>query len=157
MKRIITTIFALTITVVSFAQITVFTEAKDGIKIVPTKLTLTEGNFPIYISILRYNDTTILDIEAIPKNFGSYTENHEVKVGSYYDLTFGSSEFVFSGKSIAPEHLLDLVSNYGFKIKNNILTRRIPFQYWKDYNGIMEHFPPLPKYLTVSIEKVELK
>lgn len=141
---------------VSLGQNSTFIDAGKNIKIETTKLKDNDLGFPIYFAVLRYNDSTILDIEPIDKFFGSYIDNG-VKVGYYYQLEVKTMEFSFSGTKIKSDDLFDLVSNHKFNIDKNVLSRMVPLNYTEKHNGFSVSYEPLPKYLKVSVEKIRLK
>ncbi len=154
MKAICFSILCLVLIVTTYSQSRTIIK-QSSINIREGKLKIVkeaDGIVPIFVSVLWYNDTTMLDIVPIAKEFGSYTENNDVKVGSYYNFEFTSNEFNFMDKQIAPEHLLELVSEYGFSIKKGLLTRRIPFIIRQP-----DEKDAIPSYLSVTVEKVYLK
>lgn len=87
----------------------------------------------IYVSVLRYNDK-VLDICPIPR-------------GILGDWKFEKVEHHFNKGSISTEDALDLVSNYGWSIREEKISK------YFEYNYSDKGFP---KYLTKTIEAIKL-
>ena len=94
----------------------------------------TEGSgIVFYVSVLRYKGKT-LDICTIPRSYGSWE--------------FEKVSHEFQKKDITTEDALDLVSNYGWSISNDKISRNFTY----DYNS-----KGLPSFLTKTTEAIRVE
>lgn len=91
------------------------------------------GGIVFYVSVLRYKGKT-LDICTIPRSYGRWD--------------FEKVSHEFQKKDITTEDALDLVSNYGWNISNDEISKN--FQY--DYSS-----KGLPSFLTKTIEAIRVE
>ncbi|QNN42942.1 hypothetical protein [Pedobacter roseus] len=86
-----------------------------------------------YVSVLRYKDKT-LDVCPIPRG--------------YSDWSFEKVDHKFDKKLLSTEDALDLISNYGWRIYNDQISKDFSYS----YND--KGFPP---YLTKTIEAIKVE
>lgn len=86
-----------------------------------------------YVSVLRYKGKT-LDICTIPRSYGSWE--------------FEKVSHEFQKKDITTEDALDLVSNYGWSISNDKISRNFIY----DYNS-----KGFPSFLTKTTEAIRVE
>jgi hypothetical protein len=102
----------------------------------PSTLASDISGVTIYLAVLRYNDTSVVDICPLPRNSLTY----EFQTSSlYYKIPKGK---------IKPEHIAELVSRYGFDLQNDYLLKR-------EYLGVAK--PDFPNYLSLKLEALTLK
>lgn len=109
-----------------------------GIKVEPTTLISDTNGMTMLIAVLRYNDTTVVDICPIPKSILTY--DYETSTTSLY--------FKIPKDKIKSEDIIELVSKYRFELKDDYLLK-------SEYLGIGKI--ELPKYMTLKIEALTLK
>ncbi|MCS4304247.1 hypothetical protein [Chryseobacterium sp. BIGb0232] len=115
------------------------TKSINGDKIVKSTLTMIqdydenylEGNI-IYLSVLYYKEQ-VIDICPITKN--------------YSDWNFDDTYHSFNKNKLSSEDALDLISNYGWSIYNEKISKN--FRYYTDKKQ--------PQYLSKKIEAIKLK
>lgn len=93
-----------------------------------------DGNV-IYLSVLYYNDK-IIDICPISKNIID-------------NWAFDEVNHSFNKNSITPENALDLISNYGWRVNDEKISKS--FRYTSTYDE------GLPNYLVKKFEAIKLK
>lgn len=100
-----------------------------------SKIESTQQNLGIvfYVSVLRYNGKT-LDICPIPRG--------------YSDWSFEKVEHKFSKKQLTTEDALDLISNYGWRIYNDEISKDFSYSYGDK---------GFPKYLTKTTEAIRVE
>ncbi len=89
----------------------------------------------IYVSVLRYNGTTI-DICPITR-------------GIVGDWEFTKVQHRFNKVKISSDEALELISNYGWEAKKDEISKNYSYSSYNDKG--------LPKYLTKTIEAIKLK
>lgn len=127
-----------------------------------SSLRITETGFEIYICVLRYRDSVILDMAPLPRQSQYATVNNYRHVG--YD--FGKPVMMKIPKDkISKDDLLDLVSNYKFEASNGFLYKEFfpPAEQKKANNDHNFHLidphpgnPPYPSFLSFKVQKVSL-
>lgn len=110
----------------------------SGLKVTPTTLTADSNGVTIYVAVLRYNDSAVVDICPIPRSVLTYD----------YETSYTSLYFKIPKDRIKPEHIIELVSKYRFDLKDDFLTK-------SEYLGIGKI--ELPKYMNLKIEAITLK
>lgn len=75
---------------------------------------------PLYISVLRYKGK-IIDICPIPKSILSYD----------YDFSYGRVYHKISKQKMSSEHIVELISNYGFTLEGDDLKLSLPIRSYK--------------------------
>ena len=95
----------------------------------------TEDGNVIYLSVLYYNDK-VIDICPITKNIID-------------DWAFDEVNHSFNKNNLTPQDALDLVSNYGWRISKDKISRS--FRYSSPYDK------GFPNYLIKKIEMIKLK
>lgn len=86
-----------------------------------------------YVSVLRYKDKT-LDVYPIPRG--------------YSDWSFEKVEHKFDKKLLSTEDALDLISNYGWRIYNDQISKDFSYSY---------NDKGFPAYLTKTIEAIKVE
>jgi|GEM_PF-1206331 len=86
-----------------------------------------------YVSVLRYKDKT-LDVCPIPRG--------------YSDWSFEKVEHKFDKKLLSTEDALDLISNYGWRIYNDKISKDFSYSY---------NDKGFPSYLTKTIEAIKVE
>lgn len=86
-----------------------------------------------YVSVLRYKDKT-LDVCPIPRG--------------YSDWSFEKVEHKFDKKLLNTEDALDLISNYGWRIYNDEISKDFSYSY---------NDKGFPSYLTKTIEAIKVQ
>ncbi|WP_127129502.1 hypothetical protein [Pseudoflavitalea rhizosphaerae] len=109
-----------------------------GIKIIPTTLAVDTNGIAVLVAVLRYNDTTIVDICPLQRSIVDYD----------YEKTATSLFFKIQKDKIQPNQIIELVSKYEFYLKGDYLTKSA-------YLGIGK--VDLPKYMSLRLEAVLLK
>ncbi len=109
-------------------------EKSNLISIQNSDFEMEDGNI-IYLSVLYYNDK-VIDICPISKNIID-------------DWAFDEVNHSFNKNNLTPQDALDLVSNYGWRISKDKISRS--FRYVSSYDKV------LPNYLIKKIEAVKLK
>ncbi len=117
--------------------------------IAQSKLRTNQAGLPIEMAVLRYNDTVLLALQ--PSEVGATYIYFEPK---NYDLKFLKDHgfaLYFSKNVLKPEEVIELVSTYGFTLKDDILGKVLGLHAieWKQQK--------LPPYLSFSIEEIKLK
>jgi hypothetical protein len=127
-----------------------------------SNLKIKESGFEIYICVLRYRDSIILDMAPLPRQNQYATVNNYRYVG--YD--FGKPVMMrISQDKISKDDLLNLVSNFKFEFSNGFLYKEfyIPADQKnanKDHNFHLIN--PLsekliyPSFLSFRVEKISL-
>jgi hypothetical protein len=135
---------------------------RESIAISNTNLKIKESGFEIYICVLRYRDSIILDMAPLPRQSQYATVNNYRYVG--YD--FGKPVMMkISQDKISKDDLLNLVSNFKFEFSNGFLYKEfnLPVDQKnanKDYNFhlINQQSEKLiyPSFLSFKVEKIGL-
>lgn len=122
-------------------------EEKVEDKFENSNLKIDEDGFNVYISVLKYKGETI-SIQTLEKYI--YDDITHV---SAYSKKFDNIKDVshkIDSKKLTQEETLSLVSEYGWYLKDGILSKEV---YSKYSNSVTK----LPAYLTHSFEIVKLK
>jgi hypothetical protein len=109
-------------------------------------LTIDGDGFNVYVSVLKYNNQTI-DIQQLKKYVYDDFEHR-----SAYDKRLDNIDDVehkIDSKKLTQEETLQLVSEYGWYLKDGILSKRVYGKY--------EKVSKLPSFLTHSFQIVKLK
>lgn len=113
-----------------------FLKRVGNLRINPSTLTSDTSGVIIYLAVLRYNDTSVVDICPLARR----ASTSEVETGSLY--------FKIPKDKIKPDHIIELVSKYRFDLKDDYLLK-------SEYLGIGKM--DLPKYLSLKLEALTLK
>ena len=127
-----------------------------------SNLRIAEPGFEIYICVLRYRDSVILDMAPLPRQSQYATVNNYRHVG--YD--FGKPVMMKIPKDkISKNDLLDLVSNYKFEFSNGFLYKEFfpPADQKKANNYHNFHLidphpgnPVYPSFLSFKVQRISL-
>lgn len=130
-------IFESTLHISTTAKTGGYKKAGD-VRVVPTALVADTNGVTILVAVLRYNDTTVLDICPLPRSIVTYD----------YETSSTSLYFKIPKDKVKPEHTIELVSKYRFDLKDDFLTK-------SEFLGIGKIY--LPEYMTLKVEAITLK
>lgn len=109
-------------------------EKSNLVSIQNSDLDTDDGNI-IYLSVLYYNDK-VIDICPITKNIIN-------------KWAFDEVNHSFNKNNLTPQDALDLISNYGWSVSNEKIS--------KDFRYVSSYDKGFPNYLSKKIEAVKLK
>jgi hypothetical protein len=110
----------------------------EGMKVYPTTLVADTNGVTVLLAVLRYNDSVIVDICPLEKSIVTYDYK------TYSTLLY----FKINKDKLKPEQVIELVSKYGFDLRDDYLTKSV-------YMGTGK--AELPKYMNLKIEAITLK
>ncbi len=117
--------------------------------IAQSNLRTNQTGLPLEMAVLRYNDTVLLALQ--PSEVGAtyiYSEPRNHGLEFLKDHGFA---LYFPKNMLRPEEVIELVSTYGFTLKDDTLGKVLGLHAieWKQQR--------LPPYLSFSIEEIKLR
>lgn len=110
-------------------------------------LKIDNDGFNVYVSVLKYNDQ-VIDLKQIERQYNWYEFDHlgyDKKYDNLNDIVH-----TIDSKKITQEETLKLVSEFGWSLKDGILSNRV-------YSKILDKKVNFPSFLTHSFQIVKLK
>ncbi len=112
---------------------------KEEIK--QSTLKIDDNGFNVYVSVLKYNNQ-VIDVQQIERKYNWYGFD---KKDSWSDVKYS-----FDSKQLTQEEILKIVSDYGWYLKDGILSKT-------QYLGYSTSKFELPNFLSQSFEILKVK